>query len=72
MLSQLNQLSLILEILKLKMKRLHRYPDKGFIGGVCFGLGEHTNIDPILWRILAIFGGFIPVYLVLWIFLKKG
>ena len=54
------------------MKKLHRYPDKGFIGGVCYGLGEHTNVDPILWRILAIFGGFLPVYLVLWIFLKKG
>ena len=54
------------------MKRLQRYPNKGFIGGVCYGLGEHTNIDPILWRILAIFGGFTPVYLVLWIFLKKG
>tara|TARA_B100000900_G_C20040126_1_gene497618 strand:- start:111 stop:275 length:165 start_codon:yes stop_codon:yes gene_type:complete len=54
------------------MKRLYRYPEKGILGGVCYGMGEYFNIDPIFWRILAIFGGFLPVYLVLWIFVKKG
>ena len=56
----------------MKTEKLFRFPKKGYIGGVCHGLGEHTGIDPILWRILTFFGGFLPVYIVLWIFLKKG
>ena len=54
------------------MSKLLRFPKRGYIGGVCHGLGEHTKIDPILWRILMLFflGGF--VYLALWVFLKKG
>ena len=56
----------------MKTEKLFRFPKKGYIGGVCHGLGEHTGIDPILWRILAFFGGFLPAYLVLWFFLKKG
>jgi phage shock protein C len=56
----------------MKTEKLFRFPKKGYIGGVCHGLGEHTGIDPILWRILVFFGGFLPAYLVLWIFLKKG
>jgi phage shock protein C len=53
------------------MKRLYRYPEKGYLGGVCHGLGEHTGLDPIIWRTLAIFGGFGIIYLILWIFVKK-
>jgi phage shock protein C len=56
----------------MRTEKLFRFPKKGYIGGVCHGLGEHTGIDPILWRILVFFGGFLPAYLVLWIFLKKG
>jgi phage shock protein C len=56
----------------MRTEKLFRFPNKGYIGGVCHGLGEHTGIDPILWRILAFFGGFLPAYIVLWIFLKKG
>jgi phage shock protein PspC (stress-responsive transcriptional regulator) len=53
-------------------KKLQRYPQKGYVGGVCHGLGEHTGIDPILWRTLMVFflGGI--VYLALWVVLKKG
>ena len=53
-------------------KKLVRHPKKGYIGGVCHGLGEHTGIDPILWRTLMFFflGGI--VYLALWVVLKKG
>jgi phage shock protein C len=54
------------------MTKLKRFPKKGYIGGVCHGLGEHTGVDPILWRIFTLFGGFGFVYLVLWIILKKG
>lgn len=38
----------------------------GYVGGVCQGLGDYTNIDPIFWRLLFIFVvGLIP-YLVIW------
>jgi phage shock protein PspC (stress-responsive transcriptional regulator) len=55
----------------MKTEKLFRFPKKGYIGGVCHGLGEHTGIDPILWRLLACFGGFWFAYFMLWIFLKK-
>ena len=53
-------------------KKLQRYPKKGYIGGVCHGLAEHTGIDTILWRTLMFFflGGI--VYLALWVVLRKG
>jgi|TARA_B110000285_G_scaffold167277_1_gene186964 phage shock protein C len=53
------------------MKKLYRCPKKGYIGGVCHGMGEHTNIDPIIWRIITVFGGLGFVYIVFWIVLKK-
>tara|TARA_B100000586_G_scaffold6835_1_gene4703 strand:+ start:79 stop:243 length:165 start_codon:yes stop_codon:yes gene_type:complete len=54
------------------MKKLYRYPDKGYIGGVCHGLGEHTKVDPIIWRVLAILGPFPIGYIIFWIVLKKA
>jgi phage shock protein PspC (stress-responsive transcriptional regulator) len=54
------------------MNRLFRYPKQGYIGGVCHGLGVHTKIDPIIWRILAVFGGFCLIYLILWIVVHKA
>jgi phage shock protein PspC (stress-responsive transcriptional regulator) len=53
------------------MKKLCRYPDKGYLGGVCHGLAIHTNIDPILWRALTVFSGLVIVYIILWIFVPK-
>lgn len=53
------------------MNKLMRYPDKGYLGGVCHGLSEYTYTDPILWRILAICTPSLWAYLLLWIFLKK-
>jgi phage shock protein C len=55
----------------MKTKKLYRYPEKGYIGGVCYGLGEHTGVDPILWRLSVLFSGCWVIYLVLWIILKK-
>ena len=51
--------------------RLMRHPDKGYIAGVCHGMGIHTGIDPILWRALVFTGGGLFVYVALWVFLKK-
>ena len=44
------------------MRKLYRYPKKGLLGGVCYGMGVHTNIDPIIWRVLTIFSGFAIIY----------
>ena len=56
------------------MNKLERFPNSGYIGGVCHGVGLHTAIAPILWRVIAVL--FLPpsifIYFILWIFLKKG
>jgi phage shock protein PspC (stress-responsive transcriptional regulator) len=56
----------------MKTNKLYRFPKSGYIGGVCHGLGNHTGIDPIIWRIITIFGGFGLIYFILWIMLEKG
>ena len=56
------------------------YLGNGYIGGVCEGLGEWSNIPSIFWRaaFLFIFPYFIKfdyvlwVYLLLWFFCKKN
>lgn len=52
---------------------MNRSKENRVIGGVCGGLGEWSEIPPILWRIGFLF--FIPaafwVYLALWVLLKK-
>ena len=53
------------------MKKLYRCPEKGYIGGVCHGIGEHTDIDPIIWRIITVFGGLGFVYIGFRMVVKK-
>jgi phage shock protein C len=53
------------------MKRFYRSTKSNVIGGVCGGLGEYTNIDPLFWRLGFITANaFAPhvllVYIVLW------
>jgi phage shock protein C len=53
-------------------KRLYRSKTDKLIGGVCGGLGEYLDIDPVIARILfvllVLFGGSgILVYIILWI-----
>jgi len=38
----------------METKRLYRSRSNRWIAGVCGGLGEYLNIDPIIVRILAI------------------
>lgn len=52
---------------------LRRYPDSGWIAGVCAGLGDYlgwsTKLIRVLFILAFIFSGFFPVgivYLVLW------
>ena len=52
------------------MKRLYRNFNKAKIGGVCAGLGDYFNIDPVIIRLaflLFIFAGGGIAYLVAWI-----
>ncbi len=57
-----------------KPLKLVRFPEKGYIAGVCYGISVYTKTTPIIWRIIAIvgIGGSIWIYPALWIFLKKG
>ena len=55
-----------------KTKRLYRSEKDKMIGGVCAGIAEHFNIDPVLVRIIAvvlliIYGASFFAYLLLWI-----
>ncbi|MCF8303145.1 MAG: PspC domain-containing protein [Bacteroidales bacterium] len=57
-------------------KRLYRSVVDRVIGGVCAGIGDYLNIDPVIIRIifvlLAIFGGGgVIIYIVLWIVLPE-
>jgi phage shock protein PspC (stress-responsive transcriptional regulator) len=46
------------------MKKLQRFPYRGYIGGVCHGLGLHTGIAPIIWRFIAVFTLSILIYFI--------
>ncbi len=53
-------------------EKLYRSTRQKVIGGVCGGLGEYLNLDPVLIRIvfvlLAIFNGVgVLVYLIMWV-----
>lgn len=55
-----------------EVKRLYRSDDK-FIAGVCAGVAEYFDIDPVIVRILTVllsvssFGAMIGVYVLLWL-----
>jgi phage shock protein PspC (stress-responsive transcriptional regulator) len=54
------------------MNKLQRFPKSGYIGGVCYGLGLHTGIAPIIWRVTAVLTPSILIYIIFWIFVIKG
>lgn len=54
------------------VKRLYRSETDRWLLGVCGGIGEYFNIDPLIIRILFIifalvFGGGILLYVILWL-----
>ncbi|MCD6332859.1 MAG: PspC domain-containing protein [Bacteroidales bacterium] len=58
-------------------KRMFRDPDQRVIGGVCSGLGEYLNIDPVIIRIVFIvftltYGVGLLIYLLLWIAIPEA
>ena len=52
------------------MKRLHRNKKDGKIAGICSGIGDYFDIDPVIVRLLfllALFlGGGLIVYIIAW------
>ena len=60
-----------------KPKRLYRAQTGKVIGGVCAGMGEYFNIDPVwirlLWIVLTfLYGAGILVYLIAWLIIPKS
>ncbi len=54
------------------MKRLYRSHSNRVLGGVCGGLGQYFNIDPVLirlvWLLLILFGGIgLLLYVIAWL-----
>ncbi len=55
-----------------KIKRLYRSEKDQMIGGVCGGLAEYFNIDPVIIRVIAVALAFVSgfgllAYLIFWI-----
>lgn len=50
-------------------KRLYRSRRNRVLAGVCGGLGEYFNIDPVIVRLIMIFilPAFLWVYIILWV-----
>ena len=56
------------------MKRLYRSSKDRKLGGVCAGLGDYFNIDPVIIRLaflLLLFAGGGIAYLVAWIIVPE-
>ena len=57
------------------MKRLYRNKEEGKIAGVCAGLGDYFEIDPVIIRLvflLALFlGAGLIVYFIAWVIIPK-
>src|SRR5258706_3789434 len=59
------------------LKRLHLSNSDRKIGGVCGGLGERLEIDPVLFRVAVILLAFacglrILLYIALWVLVPRG
>ncbi|MFA9405478.1 MAG: PspC domain-containing protein [Anaerolineales bacterium] len=57
-------------------KKLYRSQDQKMLGGVCGGLGEYFNIDPIIVRLIfvafaLVAGGGLLLYLIMWLLIPQ-
>ena len=59
-----------------KIKRLYRSNVDKIIGGVCGGLGDYLEVDPvilrIIWTVLGFAGIGIIAYIIAWIIIPKN
>jgi phage shock protein C len=63
-------------VILMNQKKLERIRGNRVIGGVCSGLGQHFNLDPIVFRftfiaLLLAGGSSIFIYLILWIIIPN-
>ena len=60
----------------LREKRLYRQMNNKMIGGVCMGLSEYFEIDPVIIRVLFVCALFLGMgfllYIILWIIVPKN
>ena len=61
----------------LREKRLYRQPKDKMIGGVCGGIAEYFEIDPVIVRVLFVIALFLGtmgfwLYIILWIIVPKA
>lgn len=61
---------------KKKIKRLYRSKKDKIFGGVCGGMGDYFEIDPVLIRILWVIGSLlmgagILAYIIAWIIIPE-
>lgn len=57
-------------------RRLYRQPENKMIAGVCTGLGEYFDVDPVAIRVLFVIAFFFGslgfwIYMVLWLIVPK-
>jgi phage shock protein C len=62
---------------KTKIKRLYRSAKEKILGGVCGGVGEYFNIDPVIIRLLWVLACFvwgfgIILYIIAWIIIPRN
>ena len=58
-------------------KKLYRSGNDRILGGVCGGIGEYFNVDPVLIRVLWVvfslaMGSGVLAYLIAWIIIPKN
>src|SRR5882672_5453118 len=54
------------------MKKLYRFPEDKKIAGVCGGLGDYFDLDPVFFLVSLLFGGLGALaYLILWIMVPE-
>ena len=58
-------------------KKLYRSGENKVLGGVCGGMGEYFDIDPVLIRLawiiaIFVFGTGVLAYLIAWIIIPKN
>jgi len=60
----------------METKKIYRSNTNKTIGGVCGGIADFFNIDPVLVRVIfvlfGLFGAGIIVYLILWIMIPQA
>jgi phage shock protein C len=60
-----------------QVKRLYRSGKNRILGGVCGGLGEYFNVDPVIIRLLWVlfsfaYGTGVLAYIIAWIIIPRN